>query len=420
VHVKEHDLDEAFQSAYKKNHSTETALIRVQNDILRANDDQNVCLLLLLDLSAAFDTIDHEIMMTRLSDEFGICGTAFDWFRSYLSGRMQCVTIGEGKSEPILLKYGVPQGSVAGPELFTRYAAPVARIISKYGLAYHIYADDTQIYVFFRVKNSKQALDCVEKCVTEIRTWMRVNKLQLNDGKTEVILIGSNQNLKQLPANLSLQVGETAVAPSTAVRNIGAIFDKNMTMEKHINTVCKAANFHIRNIGKIRKYLTRHATEQLVHAFVTSKLDYANALLVGVARKQLQKLQRVQNTAARVITRTAKYENITPVLQQLHWLPVKHRITFKILLVTYKALHGNAPGYIRELLTVYEPSRSLRSQDKQLLVEPKTRLKTFGDRAFSSIAPRLWNQLPLEVKNSTSTEAFKSSLKRHLFKIAFD
>ena len=197
------------------------------------------------------------------------------------------------------------------------------------------------------------------------------------------------------------------------------VFDSKMTMEDHVSSIVRSANYHIRSIGKIRKYLTQDTTEKIIHAFVTSKLDYANAVLIGVTKHQLNRLQRVLNTAARVVMRVRKYDHITPALKDLHWLPVQQRIQFKVLLLVFKCLNGLAPSYLSSLLKYYTPTMPLRSAAKKNLVEASLGLKTFGDRAFSKIAPRLWNALPSDIKSIESVTSFKSALKGHFFKMAY-
>ena len=165
--------------------------------------------------------------------------------------------------------------------------------------------------------------------------------------------------------------------------------------------------------------MSQSVTEKVVHAFITSRLDSCNALLCGSSHGLLHRLQRVQNSAARLVTLARKRSHITPVLKELHWLPVQQRVQYKVLLLAYKALKGLAPEYLSELLTVYQPRRNLRSCESQQLVIPRTSMITCGDRAFRKQAPFLWNQLPLDVKQASSTEQFKQRLKTHLFKIAF-
>ena len=190
-------------------------------------------------------------------------------------------------------------------------------------------------------------------------------------------------------------------------------------MKSHINQICKGAWFHLRNIGLIRSYLDQSTTERLVHSFVTSKLDCMNSLLYGLPKCYLEKLSRIHHAAARLIFLLKKRDHISPILKHLHWLPIKLRIEYKIILLTYKALNGLAPTYISELLHPVLHSRSLRSNSQNLLVLPKTHSVTYGDRRFSFAAPKLWNQLPEDLKSADSLFKFKKQLKTYLFQKAF-
>ena len=179
---------------------------------------------------------------------------------------------------------------------------------------------------------------------------------------------------------------------------------------------------YLRSIGKIRKLLSRSDAEKLVHAFVTSRLDSCNSLLAGLPFKDcIQKLQDEQNSAARIVMRKRRYDHITPVLSELHWLPVRQRIDFKILVLTYKCMYGLAPDYLSELLSWYVPRRPLRSVDRFLLKDdcPKNAKEQYTKRAFRYFAPKLWNSLPEIIRSSQSLECFKSRVKTHLFKQVF-
>ena len=187
-----------------------------------------------------------------------------------------------------------------------------------------------------------------------------------------------------------------------------------------MGSLCRSGYMNIRTIGRIRHLLPQHVAEQLTHAFVTSRLDNCNSLLFGLPDALIDKLQRLQNTAARMVTRTRKFDHIAPVLRHLHWLPVRQRIVFKILLMTYRTLHGLAPTYLGELLELHSPPRTLRSSaDKWLLAIPRTSTLRYGDRAFSACAPRLWNNIPLHIRNCGTLSMFKRQLKTYLFSESF-
>jgi len=412
-HMVKNNLHEKWQSSYKKFHSTETALIRVMNDALCEIDNKKCVLLVLLDLSAAFDTIDHKTLISRLEYRYGVSGDAKSWFESYLTGRTQSVLIRNVQSEKCDLEFGVPQGSILGPKKFIGYSAPIVDIAKAHGINLHLYADDTQLYIACdpTAEAIEAALEKLEACISDIRIWMAQNYLKLNDDKTEFLILGAPNQLKKIKKQ-KLHIGESYIETTDFARNIGAIFDSNLLMEKHVDSVCKAAWGQLRKIGTIRKYLSNTATKTLVHALVTSRLDNLNGLLYGLSSKILHKLERVQNTAARLITRSKKYDHITPILRKLHWLPIKTRIKYKILLLTYKALNHEGPEYIQDLLV---PCTGLRSKEKSLLKKPLSKSVKYGDRAFSRAAPQLWNELPDELRHCKTVDAFKRKLKTYLF-----
>ena len=372
-HISTFSLSDPYQSAYKQYHGTETALLRVNNDILTAIDDGKITALILLDLSAAFDTVDHNILISRLHNYLGIQDQALNWCKSYLSNRPQYVRIGTATSHPTVLDYSVPQGSVLGPQWFTVYTYPVRDIILRHDLNYHVYADDTQLYLSFNSsqQQANSTIATIEICINEIRQWMKANFLKLNDDKTEFLLFGSHQQLSKINIE-HINVGDSSIATVSQARNLGAIFDSSMTMKPHISNVIRSSSFQLRNISRIRKYLSRDATEQIIHSFITSRLDNNNALLYGLPANQLYRLQKIQNTAARILTFSRKSCHITPILKELHWLPINQRIIFKLLLIVYKCTNNVAPSYVTELLSKYLPTRTLRSGNMELLKENQT------------------------------------------------
>ena len=188
-HMAHNNLHETLQSAYKPAHSSETSLLRVQNDFLQAIDKRQCGMLILLDQYVAFDTVDHSVLLQRLSDRLNVKDTALNWFESYLSDRTHSVVVSGESSHPVPLSCGIPQGSILGPALFTVYTMPLGGIIRRYEIYFHLYADDTQLYIFFKPSRSGfiTSKSLLHQCVAENRMWMRQNFLKLNSDKTEVI-----------------------------------------------------------------------------------------------------------------------------------------------------------------------------------------------------------------------------------------
>ena len=418
-HMIANNLMDPMQSAYRKGHSTETALLRVHNDIVSAVDKGHGVCLILLDLSAAFDTVDHSILLTFLREYVGLGGSVINLFESYLTGRTQCVSVEGVLSELNELVYGVPQGSVLGPIEFCIYTIPLGAILRHYNIMYHIYADDTQLYCSFDVKSFKDILGSISNCISDIRSWMIKNKLKINDDKTEFLLITSP--LSKLSNDIQIFIGQAEIRSSSSCKSLGVMFDKHIAMDLQIKSVSNSTLYHIRNISAIRQLIPQSAAAQLIHSLVTSRLDYCNSLLYGVPECNLKQLQRVQNIAARVVTctRCSPLDHITPVLKSLHWLPIKYRILFKILLLAYKCVNHLAPEYLCCLVVPKKHPRPLRSQVLDLLEVPKTRLKTYGDRSFMYAAAVEWNKLPLGIRKSPSLDSFKAHLKTHLFQQCF-
>ena len=415
-----HSLLSPNQSAYRPSHSTETALLRVTNDILTALDNGDVTILTLLDLSAAFDTIDHTLLFHILEHNYGITDTALSWFKSYLTNRTQSVTIDNLTSDSSTLSFGVPQGSVLGPILFIMYTQPLHTLIQSHSISDQAFADDTQLYKSCKPQQLQNSLQTVQSCITDVKSWMTQHKLKLNDDKTEALLFHTSRSFSAtVPKPSSIMVCSSSVSFSSTARNLGFILSDDMTVDAHISHICRSAYAALRQISSIRQYLTLEATKTLVCSLVLSRLDYANALLSDCPLDSLNRLQKVQNNAARLVLKLKKTDHITPALKQLHWLPIQSRIKYKLCLHCHNFFVGSSPIFISEILSVYKPTRSLRSSNDQFtLVEPRTNKKV-GDRAFSHSAPKHWNSLPLHIRSQTSTPAFKRALKTHLFKEYF-
>ena len=240
----------------------------------------------------------------------------------------------------------------------------------------------------------------------------------MNGAKTELLILTSKNHQPKVHVD-HIQVADSNISTSSSVRNLGVIFDSAMTMDSQVKRICQRVYAQIRNVWSIRKVLSDKAAAVIVHALITSRLDSGNSLLSGITQYHLKKLQHAQNAAARILSRGRKFDHITPTLIALHWLPVKQRIEYKIILLTWKAMHGSAPVYISDLLNPYNPRVHLRSAGKYLLERPRTH-SLLGDRSFAVSAPRLWNSLPQHLRSCDVLSTFKSQLKTYLFHIAYN
>ena len=404
-----------YQSAYRPHHGTETALNKVVNDLRMAVDQGKLSMLVLLDLSAAFDTIDHKTLLSRLHCDFGLDGNVLNWFRSYLSDRHQSVSLSSCKSSSVQLTCGVPQGSVLGPVLFTMYTKQLGDVLKQNSIAHHLYADDTQLLDSFNSDSEQTSiLNNMSAAIKNTKIWMDVNHLKLNEDKTEFIIFGPKIRLSNLNST-TLKIGDLDFSPSSNVKNLGVVLDSNLCLNKQVDDLCKKCFCHLRNIGSIRNLLTEDAAAALVRCLILSRIDYCNSLLTGLPQIQLNRLQRIQNVSARMVTKSTYKCHITPVLKTLHWLPISVRIDFKILNLTYQCVNRLAPDYLCDLIKPYIPNRRLRSESLNHLVVPKWRLSSFGQRTFSVAAADKWNKLPTQLRSVPTLAIFKSRLKTYLF-----
>ena len=419
IYLKENDLISENQSAYRENHSTETTICAVMDDLTKIVDEGRCGILVMLDLSAAFDTVDHAILLKDLKD-IGIGKSALKWFANYLENRYQSVHIFGESSVPRRLERGVPQGSILGPTLFNIYTTGLSSILKKHDVGFQLYADDTQFY--FPIANIAECVTKVQSIMTEIMTWMCKKKLKLNEEKTVCMLFGSKDGLSKLERIEKMKICTTEVLLVDSVRNLGVEIDKNLKMDKQIFNTVRSCNYQLRNITFIRKYLNEATTEMLVHNYVMSKLDYCNSIYHRLPNNLLTKLQIIQKKAARLVRRKSYSDRITPELISLHWLPIKARIIYKICLLVFKTVRTGYPVYLKDKLIPFELATSMNvrhNSDSHRLFEPRV-FKGIGDRSFRNCAPRLFNILPIELKSTTTLKSFKKDLKTLLFKRCYD
>ena len=419
LHLHANGLLPEHQSAYRRSHSTETALLKVTSDALIAADTGKLTLLGMLDLSAAFDCVDHSILLRRLEVSFGFGGTVLDWMHSYLVGRRQYIRYNGSTSSTTVVQFGVPQGSVLGPLFFILYTADVFRIAEELGFFIHGYADDLQLYDHCLARDTAQLSIRLAHCIEVMGQWMSSNRLKLNASKTEFIWLGSTRRLAGCTFD-PIIISGVSIQPSSTVRDLGAYIDSGMSFTDHVTRLTRTCFFHIRQLRSIRRSLTVDSSHALVRALILSRLNYCNGLLGEAPKCLLSPLSRVLRAAARLILllpRTSSVEN--EIRTVLHWLDVPARVTFKLCLLAHRCLHGSAPPYLIRYFTPVSSiaGRShLRSAVTGTVFVPGSRTSTIGPRAFAISSPSAWNSLPVDLRDpGLSLLTFRCRLKTYLF-----
>ncbi len=396
------------QSAYRTNYSTETALLGLYNDLLCNADADLTTAFCFLDLSAAFDTIDPNILLDSLATRCGIVADALLWFASYLSGRTQCVRVGDCQSSSVPVPVGVPQGSVNGSILFILLVSDLPEQTTTDGVIIDQYSDDTNGRITFKLlskddhSDQRAAIASLGLWTRRTDGWLFDQHVILNLSKSLFFYAVSPHQAQKL-ALLPLDMSSCILQPSAEVKHLGVTFDSHLTMSSHIRNICRSSFFHLWRIGKVRRFLD------------PISFFPVQPLFVGLPGTLLSKLQRVINASARLILRVRKSDSIRSHLRSLNWLCVNDRITFRIATLTYRCLNGSAPSYLSRLIFPLKNSRSLRSSLSALLRVPRTHNVNFGDRSFAKVAPSIWNQLLLAVRNAPSFLKFRSLLFKHLF-----
>ena len=367
--------------------------------------------LLLLDSSAAFDTVDQRILLNELQNSYNIKGKALKLITSYLHDRSFSVKIRDVKSTPIQLKYGVPQGSLLGPLFYNIYTKPIEAIVHRHGLNIQSYADDNQIYFTFFNDQKVTVETVLEECLAEIKLWMAKNFLKLNSEKTKVKIF---RHKKSLVPNTS-PIGDISLQP---VRILGVNFTDNLNFSDFINKKVKTCNFHLRNLYNIRSSLSLPNRILLVTNVILSTVDYCNILLLGATDRDIRPLKLVINKSLRFIFNVDFREHITPYYKKAHFLPLKSRILFKACSMSYKIYHGKAPSYFEKDFQKFIPKGTMMLREGS--GRDKFMFSTTGgyDNAgrLSTLMIKEWNNLPLDIRKSSSLDIFKVRLKTFFFK----
>ena len=407
-HMERNNLLTVKNYAYRKEHSTEHLLLKVVNDLYQSFDKNMPSVVVLLDLSAAFDTVDHDKLLAILEKDIGVTGTALKWFESFLKGRTQRVKINDSYSDVMELLFGLAQGSVLGPPLFKIYIRSLYQYVEPTKFRIEGFADDHQLIKQFLVPLQRKALgnDIVE-CLNHIGLWMNEYFLKLNPSKTKILVLAPPSVQPEIIIQ-GVFIGKECIRFVRSAKNLGVMLDNVLSFTDQINNVVKSSFSTIRKLSQIKGFLSEEHLKQLVCSHVFMRLDYCNSLYYGINSNLIGKMQHVQNCAARLVSKKRIASGgLDQVMKDFHWLKVKYRPIYKILLIVHNCLLGKAPEEIIQMIQYGDSSRTMNLQ--------VTRFHNkYGCRAFSHTGPKLWNLLPKDVRDVVDTTMFKKNLKSFL------
>ncbi|MCI4436824.1 MAG: hypothetical protein JHC33_08470 [Ignisphaera sp.] len=414
LYLQSNSLLPVFQSGFRIGHNTESSLLKLYNDLILSFDRNLVSVLVCLDYSSAFDTVDHLLLLSVLENKYNIKKSSYNWFKSYLFDRTYYVSLDNLSSKPSILQCGVPQGSILGPLLFIMYTSELSNIISTFNFNSLSYADDSHLYCSFDVSSYDSVMSSISNCLVAIESWSSSMSLKLNPSKFELIYFDRLGKLNSNPCVFS----NYTIDPSQSVRSLGFVLDSKLSLSNQILSVAKSCYFHLRRIRQLTLYLDDPSLHLLVSSLVLSRLDYCNSLYSGLPESTLKPLNKVFNCAVRLVSRTSYFSHISPSLINLHWLPIRYRIIFKLCTIMFKLKNLISPDYLKSLIK--SPLRSnLRSSSSFHYQLPSIN-HIFAKRSFSFAGPYSWNSLPPHLTCCNSLLSFRKELKTFLFKKFLD
>jgi hypothetical protein len=392
------------------NDTLTTALLDVTEYLYKNMDNGLLTGVIFLDLKKAFDTVYYDILLHRLG-ELGVDGIAIQWFQDYLKTRQQSVLLNGTVSDTMDIDYGVPQGSILGPLLFTLYINDLPNALTKTKVV--LYADDTAI--FYASKDISEIQQVLTEDLRRAQNWLDSNKLTLNTSKTKTMLFGTPQRLRK---GLSLKVetdGHTLEHVSN-FKYLGAWFDNSLTWENHINKMFSKVSQRLGVLKRVRPYLSTDTSKLLYNALVLPLLDYVDVVWSNCGTTMFDRVQRLQNRAARIILRCHPRTHRVDMLKSLNWLTCKERSNLHKATIYFKIIHGQAPTYLNNFITRVDQIHkyNTRSNSKNNMFIQSTKSNS-GKRSFTYSGAILWNSLPTTVKNCQTVPTFNTAHVKHIY-----
>ena len=412
-YLNDNDILTKFYSGFRKNHSTQTALISITDNILRNIDKGLITPTILMDLSKAFDTIDHPLMLQKLL-RYGFDTHSMFWFNSYLQNRLQYVKVGNILSNAAKVSCGVPQGSVPGPTLFNLYINEIPAMLKKLSSNdsnIHGYADDLQLYSSCKAERVEETLSMLKDDIYLILEWFSENKLKANPDKFQFIIFGTNKQLAKIPPSCTkIDIQDNLVEAAKEVKILGMQIDQTLSWNSHISHLKKSCAGKLIQMKQIRNCMKRETFSNVVQACVLSSIQYGDIVYGNASKTALHKAQLIQNFAAKVVTGMRKFDHVTPALNLLQWKRLEEQRKTHRLCLLFKCLINQAPQYLSEMFHTNSQIHEYNTRQQHHLHVP---MSTTASHHRTSLyqATADFNKLPSRVKQSKTLYQFKQNLK---------
>ena len=401
-HLTNHRLLTEHQSGNRKKHSTETLNIAVTDMLLEAMDNKQLSIVILLDMSKAFDSVDHNMLLQRILN-LGVSSAVHKWFKSYLSDRWQYVRIGTTSSARVALSYGIPQGSVLSPFLFNIYTDSLSSVPNSCSL--ESYVDDSKTFLSFSLSHMEHSLLHIEEDLHRIFEWCCNNSLLVNPEKTKMLVVGTRQLMNQLESPVHINFMGENLTPVTEVKDLGMRLDSHLTYDKHIQALSSSCISKLRQIGRVKHNFDQSTLATIIDTLVMSKINYCSTVWSNTSDGNIKKIQLIQNYRG-----AYKYDHISLTLNALGWLSIKEHLLYRDALLTFKCMNDKAPQY---LCDNFEQRNRIHNRDTRRngdLDIPKYRT-SIGQRSFKYRGTKIWNSLDTELKSISDLNNFKTKLK---------
>lgn len=415
--LQSHSLLNPFQSGFRSAHSTSTTLIKITDDIRLAMDDKQLTLLTLLDFSNAFNCVDHSILLAILRS-LNISLSVCDWFRSYLCGRKQRVQVDDTHSDWCDVVAGVPQGGVLSPLLFSIFINTLVTVLRF--SSFHLYADDVQLYLAFPPSDIANAVELLTEDLRAVSSWSQKFGLKINTSKTQVMITGSRGFLSRLDRNSlpSVKYNDVPLVYCSDVKNLGLVISESLNWDNHITEASRKIFGSMHAMKRMQNFLPFSAKITLVNSILLPIIDYADVCYCDATEDQLNKLERLLNVCIRYVFGLRKYDHISAYRSQLKWLKIRFRRDTHILCLLYNILHNPmSPSYLKERFCPLSCSDRPSRSSQHLLLKTPVHKTSFYTDSFTVSAIRLWNSLPVEIREAASLGIFKSKLHHHFLSL---